>query len=46
VLTRPDFYTAKVDEVALTKWLDDYANGRKTSNIGDSLFVAGTDRLQ
>ena len=46
VLTRPDFYTAKVDDVALTKWLDDYVNGRKTANAGDSLFVAGADRLQ
>ena len=46
VLTRPDFYTAKVDEVALTQWLDDLVNGRKAANVGDSLFVAGADRLQ
>jgi hypothetical protein len=46
VLTRPDFYTAKVDEVALAKWVDDLVNGRKTANVGDSLFVAGADRLQ
>jgi hypothetical protein len=46
VLTRPDFYTAKADDVALTQWLDDYVNGRKTANVGDSLFVAGADRLQ
>jgi hypothetical protein len=45
MLTRPDFYTAKVDDVALTKWLDDYVNGRKTVNVGDSLLVPGTDRL-
>lgn len=46
VLTRPDFYTAKVDEVALTKWLDDLVNGRKTANVGDSLLVTGAERLQ
>src|SRR5687767_9539993 len=46
VLTRPDFYTAKVDEVALSKWIDDLVNGRKAANVGDSLFVAGADRLQ
>src|SRR5215207_6729019 len=46
VLTRPDFYTAKVDEVALSKWVDDLVNGRKAANVGDSLFVAGADRLQ
>jgi hypothetical protein len=46
VLTRPDFYTAKMDDVPLTKWLDDYVNGRKTSNVGDSLLVTGADRLQ
>jgi hypothetical protein len=46
VLTRPDFYTARVDDVALAKWLDDYVNGRKTSNVGDSLLVTGADRLQ
>ena len=46
VLTRPDFYTAKVDDVALTKWLDDLVNGRKTANVGDSLLVPGADRLQ
>jgi hypothetical protein len=46
VLTRPDFYTAKADEVMLTKWLDDLVNGRKVDNVGDSLFVAGVDRLQ
>lgn len=46
VLTRPDFYTAKADEVMLTKWLDDLVNGRKVANVGDSLFVAGADRLQ
>lgn len=47
VLTRPDFYTAKVDDVALTKWLDDLVNGRKTANIGDSLLVTGNaERLQ
>jgi hypothetical protein len=46
VLTRPDFYTAKVDEVALTKWVDDLANGRRTNNVGDALLVAGTERLQ
>jgi hypothetical protein len=46
VLTRPDFYTAKVDEVTLTQWLDDLVNGRKAANVGDSLFVAGVDRLQ
>jgi hypothetical protein len=46
VLTRPDFYTAKVDEVALSKWVDDLVNGRKAANIGDSLFVAAADRLQ
>jgi hypothetical protein len=46
VLTRPDFYTAKVDDVALTKWLDDLVNGRKTGNVGDSLLVPGAERLQ
>ena len=46
VLTRPDFYTAKVDEVALTQWIDDLVNGRKSANVGDSLFVAGADRLK
>ena len=46
VLTRPDFYTAKVDDVALTKWLDDLVNGRKTANVGDSLLVTGVERLQ
>jgi hypothetical protein len=46
VLTRPDFYAAKVDDVALTKWLDDLVNGRKTANVGDSLLVPGADRLQ
>jgi hypothetical protein len=46
VLTRPDFYTAKVDEVALSKWVDDLVNGRSAANVGDSLFVAGADRLQ
>jgi hypothetical protein len=46
VLTRPDFYTAKVDEVALSQWIDDLVNGRKSANVGDSLFVAGADRLQ
>ncbi len=46
VLTRPDFYTAKADEVMLTKWLDDLVNDRRVDNVGDSLFVAGVDRLQ
>jgi hypothetical protein len=46
VLTRPDFYTAKVDDVALSKWLDDLVNGRKTGNVGDSLLVPGAERLQ
>jgi len=45
VLTRPDFYTAKVDDVALTKWLDDLVNGRKAANVGDSLLVPGAERL-
>ena len=47
VLTRPDFYTAKVDDVALTKWLDDLVNGRRTANVGDSLLGSGgAERLQ
>ena len=47
VLTRPDFYTAKVDDVALTKWLDDLVNGRKTGSVGDSLLVTGdAERLK
>lgn len=46
MLTRPEFYTSKVDDVALTKWLDDLVNGRKTENVGDSLLVTGVDRLQ
>ena len=47
VLTRPDFYTAKVDDVALTKWLDDLVNGRRTANVGDSLLgPGGAERLQ
>jgi hypothetical protein len=47
VLTRPDFYTAKVDDVALTKWLEDLVNGRKTGNVGDSLLVTGdAERLK
>ena len=46
VLTRPDFYTAKVDDVALTKWLDELVNGRKTANVGDSLLVPGAEPLQ
>ena len=46
ILTRPAFYTSKVDDVELTKWLDDLVNGRKTANVGDSLLVAGADRLQ
>ena len=47
VLTRPDFYTAKVDDVALTKWLDDLVNGRKAGNVGDSLLVTGdAERLK
>ena len=39
-------HVAKVDDVALTKWLDDLVNGRKTANVGDSLLVPGADRLQ
>jgi hypothetical protein len=35
-----------MDDVPLTKWLDDYVNDRKTSNVGDSLLVTGADRLQ
>jgi hypothetical protein len=35
-----------VDDVALTKWLDDLVNGRRTANVGDSLLVPGADRLQ
>jgi hypothetical protein len=46
MLTRPEFYTSKVDDVALTKWLDDLVNGRKTANVGDALLVTGVDRLQ
>jgi Pectinacetylesterase len=45
ILQRPDFYTAKVDDVALTKWLDDLINGRGPRNVGDSLLVPGVDRL-
>jgi hypothetical protein len=47
ILTQPAFYTAKVDDVALTKWLDDLVNGRKIGNVGDSLLVTGSvDRLE
>jgi hypothetical protein len=36
-----------VDDVALTKWLDDLVNGRKTGNVGDSLLVTGgAERLK
>jgi hypothetical protein len=32
--------------VALSKWVDDLVNGREAANVGNSLFVAGADRLQ
>ncbi len=41
MLTRPDFYTAKVEDVSLAKWVDDLVNGRKTPNVGDAMLVSG-----
>ena len=46
ILQRPEFYTATVDNVALSKWVDDLVNGRRVGNVGETLLVPGVERLQ
>jgi len=46
VLTRPEFYTTTVDDIALAKWVADLVNGRSSRNVGDSLLVGSVNRLK
>ena len=46
ILQRPELYTAKVGDVALTQWLTELLEGRDVKNIGDELLPAPAARLQ
>lgn len=46
ILTRPEFYTTTVDNVALSKWVGDLVDGKRAQNVGDSLLAQAADRLK
>jgi Pectinacetylesterase len=46
ILQRPEFYTTKVGDAALTQWVDDLINGRDLKDVGEDLLPAPAERLQ